>query len=264
MIFGYVAAIIAGFLLTAIPNWTGRLPVNGSALAGLAALWLAGRVAIATSTFLGSWLTALTDLAFLSVLAGVAAREIVAGKNWRNLRVLVILLTLIAGNVVFHIEAVASGSADYGVRISIGAVVLLITLIGGRIVPSFTRNWLARMNPGRLPRPFTRFDATALGAGAAALVAWILLPRYVLTGVLLIGAGLLQAVRLARWAGDHTFADRLVLVLHVAYGFVPLGFLLLGAAVLWPAEWPMSAGLHAWTTGAFGLMTLAVMTRASL
>ena len=94
--------------------------------------------------------------------------------------------------------------------------------------------------------------------------AWIVLPLHLLTGVLLIGAGLLQAARLARWAGDRTFADRLVLVLHVAYAFVPLGFLLLGAAILWPSEWPISAGLHAWTIGAFGLMTLAVMTRASL
>src|SRR5262249_56156375 len=83
-------------------------------------------------------------------------------------------------------------------------------------------------------------------------------------GVLALVAGALQSVRLARWAGDRTFADRLVLILHVAYAFVPLGFLLLGAAILWPADFPTSAGLHAWSAGAFGLMTLAVMTRASL
>ncbi len=264
MIFGYVAAIIAGFLLTAIPNWTGRLPVNGYPLAALAGLWLVGRAAIATSAILGAGLAALIDLAFLCVLAGVAIREIVTGRNWRNLRVLVVLIVLIAGNVVFHAEAFWRGSTDYGARIGIAAVVLLIALIGGRIVPSFTRNWLTRVNPGRLPRPFSRFDAIALGTGAAALIGWIVLPMHLLTGVLLIGAGLLQAARLARWAGDRTFADRLVLVLHVAYGFLPLGFLFLGAAILWPSEWPTSAGLHAWTTGAFGLMTLAVMTRASL
>jgi len=120
------------------------------------------------------------------------------------------------------------------------------------------------MNPGRLPQPFGRFDAFALAAGIAALVAWIALPQHAVTGVLALVAGALQSVRVARWAGDRTFADRLVLILHVAYAFVPLGFLFLGAAILWPADFPTSAALHAWTAGAFGLMTLAVMTRASL
>jgi uncharacterized protein involved in response to NO len=133
-----------------------------------------------------------------------------------------------------------------------------------RPVPSFTHNWLARNNPGRLPQAFSRFDAVTLAASALALVSWIALPQYVLSGALLMIAGLLQAIRHLRWAGDRTFADRLVLVLHVAYAFVPIGFLLSGAAILWPAYWPISAGLHAWTTGAVGLMTLAVMTRASL
>ena len=101
-------------------------------------------------------------------------------------------------------------------------------------------------------------------SSVATLVFWIVFPQQGVTGVLLMGAGALQAARLARWAGERTLADRLVLVLHVAYMFIPLGFLLLGAAILWPAQWPTSAGLHAWTAGAFGLMPLAVMTRASL
>jgi uncharacterized protein involved in response to NO len=264
MIFGYIAAVIAGFLLTAIPNWTGRLPVNGPALAGLTGLWLAGRIAVATSATIGAGLAAVIDVAFLTVLAGVALREIMAGKNWRNLRVLVVLGLLIAGNIVFHLEALWRGSADYGMRIAIAAIIVLIMLIGGRIIPSFTRNWLTRMNPGRLPRPFARFDMAALGLSAAALVGWIVAPAQIVAGILLIGAGVLQAVRLARWAGDRTLADRLVLILHIGYAFVPLGFLLLGAAIVWPVYVPASAGLHAWTAGAAGLMTLAVMTRASL
>lgn len=264
MIYGYMAAVLAGFLLTAIPNWTGRLPVNGCPLAGLAALWLAGRVAVACSAILGAAVTAVIDVAFLVTLAAVAIREIVAGKNWRNLRVLGALGILIAGNVVFHGEALWRGSVDYGIRLGIAGVIMLITLIAGRIVPSFTHNWLVRKTPGRLPRPFSRFDALALTASAAALAAWIVLPQYAPSGVLLMIAGLLHAARLARWAGDRTFADRLVLILHLAYAFVPVGFLLLGAAILWPSVWPASAGLHAWTTGAVGLMTLAVMTRATL
>lgn len=264
MIYGYVAAAIAGFLLTAIPNWTGRLPVNGHPLAGLFALWVIGRIAIAGSAIWGAWLAAVLDVAFLLILAAVAAGEIVAGKNWRNLRVLIVLGVLIAGNVVFHIEAILRGSANYGIRIGIAALIGLIMLVGGRIVPSFTHNWLTRNNPGRLPRPFSRYDAATLGVSALALAAWIALPQSPVSGVLLMIAGLLQAVRNMRWAGDRTVGERLVLVLHVAYAFVPIGFLLSGAAILWPAIWPASAGVHAWTTGAVGLMTLAVMTRASL
>ena len=270
MIYGYVAAIVAGFLLTAIPNWTGRLPVNGYPLAGLGALWLAGRIAVAGSAIWGgggAWgagLAAMIDIAFLATLAAVALREIVAGANWRNLRVLIVLGVLIAGNIVFHLEVIGYGSADYGIRLGIAAAIGLMMLIGGRIVPSFTHNWLVRNNPGRLPRQFGRFDVLALGASALALAMWIMLPQLAVSGVVLMIAGVLQAARLARWAGERTLPDRLVLVLHVGYAFVPIGFLLLGAAILWPSEWPASAGLHAWMAGAIGLMTLAVMTRASL
>src|SRR3974390_494659 len=158
MLYGYVAAAVGGFLLTAIPNWTGRLPVSGWPLAGLAALWLAGRAAILVSVEIGGPVAAVIDTSFLVVLAGLAAREIVAGKNWRNLRVLIILGVLILGNVVFHAEVLLKGSADYGTRLAIAAVILLISLIGGRLVPSFTNNWLTRRNPGRLPVPFSRFD----------------------------------------------------------------------------------------------------------
>jgi uncharacterized protein involved in response to NO len=263
MLYGYVAASVAGFLLTAIPNWTGRLPVNGWPLAALALLWLAGRVAILLSAAIGGVLAAAIDVSFLVVLAAVAGREIAAGKNWRNLRVLVILGVLIAGNVVFHAEVLLEGSADYGARIAIAAVLLLISLIGGRIVPSFTGNWIKRENPGRMPAPFTRFDGVTLATSALGLLAWIAVPAHPVTGAILLAAGVLQIVRLARWAGDRTVADRLVLVLHAAYAFVPLGFLLVGASIFTDAV-PLTAGLHAWTAGAIGLMTLAVMTRATL
>jgi len=264
MLYGYVAAVIAGFMLTAIPNWTGRVPVNGTPLAALALLWLAGRIAVLFSAAIGPVVAAVIDVGFLAALAAVALREIVAGRNWRNLRVLIVLGLLIAGNIVFHAEVLTQGASDYGARLGVAAVIGLIMLIGGRIVPSFTRNWLARMHPGRLPISFSRFDALSLAFAAVALAGWVVLPRSAVAGGLLLAAGLLHLVRLGRWAGDRTGADRLVLVLHVAYAFVPAGFLLLGAAVLWPVLVPASAGVHAWTTGAVGLMTLAVMTRASL
>jgi uncharacterized protein involved in response to NO len=263
MLYGYAAAAVAGFLLTAIPNWTGRLPVNGMPLAMLALLWLAGRAALLVSAKIGPLAAASIDVSFLAVLLAMCAREVVAGRNWRNLRVLAMVVLLLAGNVVFHAEVLLRGAADYGIRIGLAAFVALISLVGGRIVPSFTNNWLTRNNPGRLPVPFSRFDALTIAFSALALALWIAAPANGATGLALMAAGLLQSVRLMRWAGHRTGADRLVLVLHVAYAFIPFGFLLNGLAALSIAV-PPSAGIHAWASGAIGLMTLAVMTRASL
>jgi uncharacterized protein involved in response to NO len=262
MIYGYVAAVITGFLLTAIPNWTGRLPVQGASLLALVAVWLGGRVAVALSAHIGWLAAAVIDVAFLAGVVAVVAREIVAGRNWGNLKVLGVIAFLLAGNVVFHLEAHLRGVADYGIRLGIVAILTLIMIVGGRIIPSFTRNWLARENPGRLPVPFGRFDVAALVVGVLALAAWLALPFWRVTGAALLAAALMHAVRLARWAGDRTLRDRLVLVLHVGYAFVPLGFLLVGLGALGLVA--PSAGIHAWTAGAVGTMTLAVMTRASL
>jgi uncharacterized protein involved in response to NO len=262
MLYGYVAAVITGFLLTAIPNWTGRLPLQGRPLLVLLLVWGAGRVAVTVSAVIGPVTAAAIDVSFLLLVAGAAAREILAGRNWRNLKVLVVLAVLAAGNLTFHLEALHAGAATYGIRIGFGAVVLLVMLVGGRIVPSFTRNWLVRMNPGRLPVPFGRFDIIAMAVSAVALALWIVAPDAVHTGGAMAAAAVLQAGRLARWAGHRTLRDPLVLILHVGYVFVPLGFALLGAAA-YGFVLP-SAGLHAWAAGAVGVMTLAVMTRASL
>jgi uncharacterized protein involved in response to NO len=262
MLYGYIPAVMTGFLLTAIPNWTGRLPIQGGPLLALVMVWLAGRLAIAASATIG-WLPAMiVDVSFLAFVAAAAAREIAAGQNWRNLKIVVMIGLLLGGNIAFHIEAHLHGVADYGIRTGIAAMVLLIGVIGGRIIPSFTRNWLVRENPGRLPVPFGRFDVVVIVASAISLAAWIAFPESRWSGSALVITGLLHVVRLLRWAGDRTWRDRLVLILHVGYLFVPLGFLLLGAASFGIAT--ASAGVHAWAAGAAGLMTLAVMTRASL
>lgn len=262
MLYGYLSAVITGFLLTAVPNWTGNLPLQGTPLLALVLLWIAGRLAVTMSAWIGWEAAAVIDNAFLVLVGGAMGREIITGRNWRNLKVLIALAVLVAGNVVFHVEAHVSGAADYGVRFGIGATMMLIMLIGGRIVPSFTRNWLARENPGRLPASFGTFDIVSMVAAGIALLAWVAAPNLPATGAALIAAGLLQAVRLARWAGERTWRDRLVLILHIAYLFVPLGFVLTGLASL--GLLPTGAGIHAWTGGAMGIMTLAVMSRASL
>jgi uncharacterized protein involved in response to NO len=262
MLYGYLPAVITGFLFTAIPNWTGRLPIRGTPLMVLVTVWVAGRFCVTFSAETG-WLAAmLVDASFLPLVALAAAREIIAGRNWRNLAVVLLVLLLFAGNIAFHLEAHFGGAADISIRAGIAVVVLLITLIGGRIIPSFTRNWLVRENPGRLPVPFGRFDTIVVAAGALALLSWVVRPDSRVTGVALALAGLLHLLRLGRWAGDRTVRERLLLILHVGYVFVPLGFLLNAAATF--ALLPASAGIHAWMGGAAGIMTLAVMSRATL
>jgi uncharacterized protein involved in response to NO len=137
-------------------------------------------------------------------------------------------------------------------------------LVGGRITPSFTHNWLTRAGSAKLPAPLDRFDMTAIAIAGGALLSWIAAPGWRGTAVLLIFAAIAQAARLGRWAGERTWREPIVLILHVGYAFVPLGALALGAAILWPAIIAPTAALHAWTTGAMGTMTLAVMTRATL
>jgi uncharacterized protein involved in response to NO len=262
MLYGYLPAVITGFLFTAIPNWTGRLPIQGTPLLVLVVVWIAGRLAVTLSAETG-WLTAmLVDTSFLALVAAAAAREILAGRNWKNLNVVILLLLLLAGNVAFHLEAHFNGLAETGIRIGIAVVVLLISLIGGRIIPSFTRNWLVRENPGRLPAPFNRFDIIVVAITALTLVGWIVSSGSRLTGTALAFVGLLHLVRLARWAGHRTGRERLLLILHVGYAFVPFGFLL-NAAAAFDLVLP-GAGVHAWMAGAAGTMTLAVMSRATL
>jgi uncharacterized protein involved in response to NO len=262
MLYGYVPAVVTGFLLTAIPNWTGRLPLQGAPLIVLLLVWIAGRAAVTFSGVIGWLPAAVIDGGFLLLVAAAAAREIIAGGNWSNLKVVSLIALLALGNVCFHLEAHFAGAADYSIRIGLAVVVMLITLIGGRIVPSFTRNWLARENPGRLPVPFGRFDMIVIVASAAALVLWIVILQALVVGAALLIVGILQGVRLARWAGDRATRERLMLILHLGYAFIPLGFLLVGLAVL--DLIPAAAGIHAWAGGAVGTMTLAVMTRASL
>jgi uncharacterized protein involved in response to NO len=266
-LFGYLGAVVAGFLLTAVPNWTGRLPIVGWRLGALAGLWLAGRIVVSVSAGMPAGLVAAADLAFPVVFALAIGREIVAGRNWRNLIVLAMLGVFIAGNALFHWEAARGGFAaqGYGLRLGLGAGILMIAVVGGRVVPSFTRNWLAQRQSKVLPvPPMQSFDKLALAVLLAALAAWVVLPHHRATGLALGLAGVMHAVRLARWAGHRTLAEPLVAVLHAGYAFLPLGALALAAEILAPGLLGMAGAQHLWLAGAIGLMTLAVMTRATL
>ena len=264
MLFGYVAAAIAGFLLTAIPNWTGRMPLQGGPLAVLVGIWIAGRVAVSISAVIGVWPAALIDLSFLAGLIAVCLREIVAGKNWRNLPIVGLLSVFLLTNACLHAAVIGLISDDGPARrLAIGVVIALIALIGGRIIPSFTRNWLVKRGAEHLPASAGSFDRLALVGTVLAILAWVIAPDWIGTGALTAIAGVLTLLRLARWRGWATVADPLVWVLHVGHLWIAIGFGLLAVSVFWP-EIPQTGALHALTAGAIGTMTLAVMSRATM
>ena len=261
MIYGYALAAVAGFALTAIPNWTGSFPARGKGLAALAALWVAARVLLLLSAPLG----ALAGVAFPLVLVLAALREILKGKHWRGLPMLGALLLLLAGETLVQLEVLGlAATAALGERLGIATLAALIALVGGRIVPSFTRNWLARERPGvRGPARQRPLDLACLGVLLAGLAAWVVAPYSSTSSALLVAGGAALALRLARWRGLATLREPFLFVLHLGYAWLAFGvaFLGLNGFFLWL---PPSAGLHAITVGAVGTMTLAVMTRTTL
>ena len=264
MIYGYGSAVMAGFLLTAIPNWTGRLPVAGWPLASLLALWAFGRAAVFASAIIGWAPAAVCDALFLLVFAAVVGREVVAARNLRNLKVVVLALMFAAANVGFHVEAATTGTAAVSARTGLATLVLLILLIGGRVAPSFTHNWLARRGIAARPAPFGRPDGFVMILSGLALALWVVLPDAPAVGGAMLAAGAANLWRLSRWRGWTTRSDRLVLILHIGFLFAALGFLAAGAHSLAPDWIPAALGLHVWAIGAVGEMTLAMMTRATL
>jgi uncharacterized protein involved in response to NO len=263
LIFGYVAAVITGFALTAIPNWTGRLPVTGMPLALLFALWLAGRVVMAF-TLVPPGISAIVESVFLFALAAIVWREVLAGKNIRNAPVCILITGIALANAGFHLSTLNGWDIGYAQRGGLATIALLLSLIGGRVVPSFTRNWLAKHQASKLPAPFDKFDGVAMGAVALALLAWVIAPENRVTGALMALAACFMAGRLVRWRGWVARGEILVLILHIGYAWLPV-WLALSALQIWaPGSLLAASSLHALTAGAIGTMTIAVMTRASL
>lgn len=261
MLFGFGAAVLAGFLMTAIPNWTGQMPLAGPPLAALAALWLAGRAAMLAVPWIGALAAAAIDAAFLPALVVVCGRELVAGRKWRDMKILAAIAVVGLANIGFHAEVLTTGAAAISARVALAAFVLLIMIVGGRIVPSFTRNWLALRGETRLPVAFNRADGIAILATLAALLVWAAAPVGVpAAGATVAGAGVV-AWRLSRWRGLATVAEPLLFVLHVSFAFVGLGFLGLAAgAVGWL---PPAGAMHPMLVGGVAGMMLSVMTRAT-
>jgi len=262
MVFGFLPAVMTGFLLTAIPNWTDRPPVKGIRLMQLFALWLAGRITIAIPGG-HPLVSAVVDGAFLVVVAGIVWREIAAGQAWDRFPLGVLISLYALANIFFHVLFLNGEATDPAERTVLGLVMVLLVLIGGRITPNFTHDFLVDQGMTEQPPPFSRIDGLSILLVGAAAVAWIVQPQAATTGWMLIMAGFANLIRLVRWYGWLTWREPLVLILHLGYGWLVMSLLIIGGAILGLGV-PVVDAVHALTTGAVGVMTLAVMTRATL
>jgi len=268
MIFGFAGAAVGGFSLTAVATWTKRPPVAGAPLALLVALWMVARV-LFFLPFEGMFaVAALADMGYASLLFGLMSREILGARSRRNYKVLAILASfaLVHAMFLFGVTTHAPWVGATGLA-AVWVLVLLINLIGGRIIPGFTGNWLKRQavepsDHSVIPPPFGRLDlaATLLLACFAALHVFDAPARW--TAAFGISSATLLLVRLARWQGWRTSREPLLWVLHLAFAWIPAGIALLsGAALGWV---PRTAGVHALTSGAIATMIVAVASRAAL
>jgi uncharacterized protein involved in response to NO len=262
MLFGFLPAVIAGFLFTAMPNWTGRPRIKGMPLMLLWTLWLAGRLVMAIP-WLPFFVSALVDSAFPLAVTIIVWREIAIGRAWDRAPI-GLLISLYAGaNLLFHELVLRGAATDLSERMALAVIILLLALIGGRVIPSFTLDFLSGRGMTQQPPSFSRFDGMAILLAGIAAIAWTAQPQALVTGWLLVVAGLVHLVRLLRWYGWVAWREPLVLILHLGYGWLALSLLILGGAFLGMGLRPEDA-VHALTTGAVGVMTLAIMTRASL
>lgn len=267
MVFGFIGAALAGFLLTAVPNWTGALPLKGRPLVVLFSIWLAGRLAMASSAVLPAAIVAAVDIAFLPALGLVAARQLFVAPQRKNTVFLALLAAMTAGNVAYHLAATgAAGRLDElaGVRAALLVVLVLIAVIGGRIVPAFTHNHLHLSEiPGPMPTRSARLDAAAILSLVAFSLLALLPVDARIVGLAASVAALLNGWRLAGWRGTATTGSPIVLVLHLGYLWIVIGLALWALAALTGLVTEVAA-LHAFGSGAAGTMILAVMTRAAL
>ena len=267
MVYGYFPAVLTGFLLTASPNWTGRKPIAGAMLASLFFVWLAGRVALAFGGVFGAAfvpIAQLIDVSFLAVISILIWREIIAAGNKRNMPICAMVTLVALGNIVFHGEISGLLTTDYGLRIGLALIAFLISLIGGRVIPAFTRNWMMQKSLEPLPTLFAGYDKIVLAATLLVLGTWVAMPDQAFLGFGFLTIGALHIIRIGRWSGWKSGSEPLVLILHVGYGWLVIAFLLMGWSLLTPETIPWSSALHALTGGAVGTMTIAIMSRAGL
>lgn len=265
MLFGFVVAAIAGFLLTAVPTWPGRPAVSGAPLAGLMMVWIAGRVVMHPALQLYSVPAAIVELLFVPALMAALAAPLIHTRNLRNYPFLFMLALLFGANLLFHGRQLGwLGALPFDpLRFAVDVVMLMIVVVGGRIIPAFTRNALVGSGRSSAIKANPRLEAFSLVGVVAVTISDLVVPNSQLAGVLAAIAALLLLARLARWDGVRAVQMPIVFILHVGYAWVAVALGLKAAFLLgqfaWAANW-----LHALTAGVFGTMILAVTTRVAL
>lgn len=269
MIFGFVTAAVTGFLLTAVPNWTRTRPYSGWPLILLVMIWLAGRLAMWFGWSISPVFVAVVDLAMVPALAFYVGKRLVAHKLKRNYIVLGVLFVWFLGNLAMHIEAIGlhPDSAELGINMGIYAVIFLVTMISGRVMPGFTANALRRRGfdvDTATPEPVTRFVIfSVLVALLFDLLSQRLGSYEAVSGALLAIAAIALLVRMRTWKTPMVLNDPIVWILHAGHFWLVVGFALLAWARLSDGM-ESDAALHALTAGAMGTMIMAMMTRAGL
>ena len=262
MVFGFAVAVISGFLLTAVRNWTGLPTPTGMALAALAVAWLLGRVLLLTGP---PMLAAVVDVLYLPLLTVVVLRPVAKSRNRRNYKVVVLLALLAFIHAMFHFASLASlpGWMAYtSIIVALDLVTILYAIVAGRVIPAFTRNAI----PEAEPRSWLWVDVLAFGSliliiAVRLLSDWVFVPSMLPT-ILMLAAAAAHAVRLGLWQPGLTVSNPLLWMLPAAYSWLPVALFLraLGEqAIVLPATW-----IHALMTGAVGSLMLAMMMRSSL
>ncbi len=264
MLFGFIMAAVAGFLLTAVPSWTGARGFAGRPLVMLTAVWALGRIGVETSMLWPPTLVMVLDLAFLPALMGLVLPPLLRARN-RNTPLLAVLAALWSTDAAFY-WGLGRGDfplARHALLVGIDIVLLLVTVIGGRIIPAFTSAALKQRGGSGQMRAWPGMTALAVGSMIAVILADLWRPEGALAGGIALAAAVIQAVRLAQWRALRTLRMPIVWVLHLAYLWLPLGFALKALALLGGFAFG-AFYLHALTIGAAATMIMGVMTRASL
>ncbi|MDX8127733.1 NnrS family protein [Methylomonas sp. OY6] len=259
MLLGYTTAVIAGFLLTAVRNWTGLQTVTPDQLASLCFLWIYGRVLPFYSELLPDLLIGTVDFVFLPVLAYFVGKPILKTGNYQNLIFVALLLLLALGNGLIHAQVLGmAGNASLGLVLVVTVIVAMILVIAGRVFPFFTERGLSGVICIRNP-------ALDIAAVAVSLAVFALLMLNI-SGALLAGAAVaaivINIVRVAAWYNPRIWFVPLLWVLYIGYGWLILGFGLVSLSAF--AVVPQSLALHAFTVGGIGILTLGMMARVAL
>lgn len=265
MLFGLVSAAIAGFLLTAMCNWTGAAPLKGRGLLALVLLWLAGRVAMWTGGWLPTGVAALIDLLFLPVMGLYVLRVLIRYNNRRNLILGAILLLLTLANLMMHVGAWQQNLAwiHNGEKMAFNLITLMMVVIAGRIIPAFSANWMRGQGlPADKIRISPGLDRAVLVSTALLVPVDFITSAPVLVGILALLAAVLNGARLLLWQGWRTAREPLLWILHLAYLWIVAALLLKGLAafeLVAPSVWQHALGI-----GGIGTLILGVMTRVCL